>query len=87
MLVSGLFQAVVPPDDPAGDRGVVTATELSARPFILYQRSVVIESAIRQFCATAGLEPKVVMQNDQAHSIKEMVKLGLGISLLPLWSV
>jgi DNA-binding transcriptional LysR family regulator len=27
------------------------------------------------------------MQNDQADSIKELVKLGMGISLLPLWSV
>jgi DNA-binding transcriptional LysR family regulator len=48
---------------------------------------VVIESAIRQFCVAAGFEPRVVMQNDQADSIKELVKLGLGISLLPLWSV
>jgi DNA-binding transcriptional LysR family regulator len=50
----------------------------------LYQRSVVIESAIRRFCVEVGFEPKVVMQNDQADSIKELVKLGLGISLLPL---
>src|SRR5205085_11532158 len=50
-------------------------------------RSVVIESAIRQFCVSVGFEPNVVMQNDQADSIKELVKLGLGISLLPLWSV
>ncbi len=65
---------VVPPDDPAAGRATVSATELSERPFILYQRSV-------------GFEPSVVMQNDQADSIKELVKLGLGISLLPLWSV
>ena len=57
------------------------------RPFILYQRSVGIESAMRDFCVRAGFEPKVVMQNDQADSIKELVKLGLGISLLPWWSV
>jgi DNA-binding transcriptional LysR family regulator len=78
---------VVPPDDEAANRSTVSAAELSARPFILYQRSVVIEAAIRQFCVAAGFEPKVVMQNDQADSIKELVKLGLGISLLPLWSV
>jgi DNA-binding transcriptional LysR family regulator len=78
---------IVPPDDPAPEHGVVTAAELSKRPFILYQRSVVIESAIRQFCVAVGFEPKVVMQNDQADSIKELVKLGLGISLLPSWSV
>ncbi len=78
---------VVPPEDPAASQGTISVSELSARPFILYQRSVVIESAIREFCVAVGFEPKVVMQNDQADSIKELVKLGLGISLLPLWSV
>jgi DNA-binding transcriptional LysR family regulator len=78
---------IVPPEDPIANQGVVTAAELAARPFVLYQRSVVIETAIRQFCVSVGFEPKVVMQNDQADSIKELVKLGLGISLLPLWSV
>ncbi len=78
---------VVPPEDPAANQATISAAELSTRPFILYQRSVVIESAIRQFCVEVGFEPKVVMQNDQADSIKELVKLGLGISLLPLWSV
>jgi DNA-binding transcriptional LysR family regulator len=78
---------VVPPEDPAANQATISAAELSTRPFILYQRSVVIESAIRQFCVEVGFEPRVVMQNDQADSIKELVKLGLGISLLPLWSV
>ena len=78
---------VVPPEDPAAEQTTITAAELSKRPFILYQRSVVIEAAIRQFCVAVGFEPRVVMQNDQADSIKELVKLGLGVSLLPLWSV
>jgi DNA-binding transcriptional LysR family regulator len=78
---------VVPPGDPIANRGTVSAGELESRPFILYQRSVVIESAIREFCVRVGFEPNVVMQNDQADSIKELVKLGMGISLLPLWSV
>jgi DNA-binding transcriptional LysR family regulator len=78
---------VVPPEDPAAKLADVSAADLSARPFILYQRAVVMESAIRRFCVEVGFEPKVVMQNDQADSIKELVKLGMGISLLPLWSV
>ena len=78
---------IVPPGDPLGAGGCVSVADLQDRPFILYQRAVVIEAAIRQFCVAVGFEPKVVMQNDQADSIKELVKLGLGISLLPLWSV
>jgi DNA-binding transcriptional LysR family regulator len=78
---------IVPPQDVSSNQKTITAPELAKRPFILYQRSVVIESAIRQFCVSVGFEPRVVMQNDQADSIKELVKLGLGVSLLPLWSV
>ncbi|MBV9084733.1 MAG: LysR family transcriptional regulator [Acidobacteriaceae bacterium] len=78
---------VVPPDYPTRRCGTASVDELSAKPFILYQRSVVIESAIRRFCTEVAFEPKIVMQNDQADSIKELVKLGVGISLLPLWSV
>jgi DNA-binding transcriptional LysR family regulator len=78
---------VVPPNDPAADRKMISAAELASRRFILYQRTVVIETAIREFCVSVGFEPNVIMQNDQADSIKELVKLGLGISLLPLWSV
>lgn len=78
---------VAPPGDPLGDCGAVTVAELQDRPFILYQRAAVIEAAIREFCVAVGFEPKVVMRNDQADAIKELVELGLGISLLPVWSV
>src|SRR5262249_10889664 len=78
---------VVPPSDPAAQQETITAAELATRRFILYQRAVVIEAAIREFCVSVGFEPNVVMQNDQADSIKELIKLGLGVSLLPLWSV
>jgi len=74
---------VTAPNDAVGD----SAEELAKRPFILYQRACVIEDAIRKFCVEAGFEPMLVMHNDQADSIKELVKLGLGISLLPLWTV
>ena len=78
---------VAPPGYSTKKQATISVQELSAKPFILYQRSVVIESAIRRFCCDVGFEPRIVMQNDQADSIKELVKLGLGISLLPLWSV
>ena len=74
---------VVAPEDPVSN----DPAELAQRPFILYQRAFLIEDAIRRFCVDAGFEPRMVMHNDQADSIKELVKLGLGISLLPLWSV
>jgi DNA-binding transcriptional LysR family regulator len=78
---------VVSPLDPVSSLRTVTASDLQDKPFILYRRANVIEAAIRCFCDQVGFTPKVVMDDDQADSIKELIKLGLGISLLPMWSV
>ena len=78
---------VVAPGDPMSRLRTVAASDLQGKPFILYRRANVVETAIRHFCSEVGFEPKVVMSDDQADSIKELVKLKLGISLLPLWSV
>ena len=44
--------------------------DLAQQPFILYQRAFLIEEAIRVFCVDLGFEPKVVMHNDQADSLR-----------------
>jgi DNA-binding transcriptional LysR family regulator len=56
-------------------------------PFILFRRAVVTEIAFQQFCDHLGIEPSVVIENDQPDSIKQLVKLGLGMTVLPNWSV
>ena len=53
----------------------------------MYRRAVVIDAAYQQLCREIGFEMNVVMENDEQDSIKELVKLGLGITFLPLWSV
>jgi DNA-binding transcriptional LysR family regulator len=68
-------------------RRVANLRDLKDLPFILYRRSVVIDRALREMCAALGFTPNVVMENDEVDSIKEMVRLGFGITLLPLWSV
>jgi DNA-binding transcriptional LysR family regulator len=62
-------------------------TDLRKAPFIMYRRAVVIDAAYQQLCRDIGFEMNVVMENDEQDSIKELVKLGLGITFLPLWSV
>jgi DNA-binding transcriptional LysR family regulator len=61
--------------------------DLRQAPFIMYRRAVVIDAAYQQLCRDLGFEMNVVMENDEQDSIKELVKLGLGITFLPLWSV
>ena len=64
-----------------------TIDDVKGAPFILYRRAVVIDAAYRRLCQDLKFEPNVVMENDEPDSIKELVKLGFGITLLPLWSV
>jgi len=78
---------VFPPGKGRMRRSQPTIEELREMPFILYRRTVVIDQVIRQVCADLGFEPQVVMENDQPDSIIELVKLGLGVSMLPAWSV
>jgi DNA-binding transcriptional LysR family regulator len=61
--------------------------DLRQAPFIMYRRAVVIGAAYQQLCRDLGFEMNVVMENDEQDSIKELVKLGLGITFLPRWSV
>lgn len=61
--------------------------ELAEKPFILYKRPVVVEASVRRLCMAAGIAPRVTMESENPALIAELVKLGLGYGVLPLWTV
>jgi len=77
---------VLPPPRRLGRR-IRGLADLKDLPFILYRRSVVIDPALREMFTGLGFTPNIVMENDEVDSIKEMVRLGFGITMLPMWSV
>jgi DNA-binding transcriptional LysR family regulator len=60
---------------------------LSPFPFILYSKGSRIEDLIDRYFAEIGFQPKVIMTFDNAEAIKAMIRTGLGISMLPMWTV
>lgn len=75
---------------PASSTGLYpkpVLADLNHAPFILYRRPMSIDAVYQNLLRYLGFEPNVVMENDEADSIKEMVRLGLGISFLPYWHV
>lgn len=62
-------------------------SDLKNQPFILYRRTVLIDAVLQQLFRDLSIEPRIVMENDETDSIKELVRLGVGISILPVWSV
>lgn len=61
--------------------------ELRDLPFLVFHRPIVIDAAVRQHCDDAGFTPSILLESDQPDAIKELVKLGVGATILPLWSV
>jgi DNA-binding transcriptional LysR family regulator len=76
---------VLPPSSdgrkPAG------IAEIRDRPFILYRRAVLIDAILQQAFRELSFVPKVLIENDEPDSIIEFVRLGVGIAILPAWSV
>lgn len=64
---------------PAGD--------MSGQPFVLFKEGSQIERAIDAHFLRVGIRPRVVMRFDHAEAIKSMVRIGVGIGMLPKWSV
>jgi LysR family transcriptional activator of glutamate synthase operon len=62
-------------------------SDLSDSPFILYKKGGLFEAFIDSYFAEAGFKPRVIMRFDNAEAIKAMIRLGLGISVLPMWVV
>ncbi len=80
-------RVLVLPPERKGLQKNVTAADLREYPFILYRRAMVSELTFVTLCRELGFEPNIVMENDEVDSIKELVKLGIGATFLPYWSV
>jgi DNA-binding transcriptional LysR family regulator len=72
---------------PPHARGPCALRELEAAPFILHQRGSRLGELTEQYFAQVGFRPKVAMRFDHPATAKAMVQTGLGISLLPSWTV
>ena len=78
---------VVMPPGQKRDKKNVNLLNASNLPFIFYRRLTVTDLPFQQFCHDFDLKPNVVIENNQLDSIKRLVRLGLGMSVLPEWSV
>jgi DNA-binding transcriptional LysR family regulator len=68
-------------------RDEVAMPDLQKERFILFERGASIRRATDRFFAEAGFEPSLALESNDTYFIKLMVERGLGISLLPAWSV
>lgn len=61
--------------------------DLKNERFILYRKGSRMQNPIDRYFAANGLEPNVIMRSDSAEFIRTLVRAGMGISMLPVWTV
>jgi len=65
----------------------ISAEELQNYPLILFPRGARTRDVLDAFFRDAGIAPRIVMEAENVALIKPLVKIDLGISIIPLRSV
>jgi DNA-binding transcriptional LysR family regulator len=69
------------------NRRVVVAEALNHYPMILFNHSTSTRGLIDDYFQRLGLKPQVIMESESVATIKPLVRINLGISLLPFPAV
>lgn len=79
--------AIVAPGHPWAAKPFVTPEELGQENLLLYARSPADSFTVSSILKPAGVRPRHARFVQLTEAILEMVKAGLGVSVLPTWSV
>jgi DNA-binding transcriptional LysR family regulator len=78
--------AIVPPAHPWVGRGRVTARDFDDEPLVLYDRESPITDRTLDCLLDEGVFPRVAAEIDHLEALKDLVRLGVGVSVVPRWS-
>lgn len=78
---------VVSPNHPLASRPFVTAEDLRNEHLILYTIHSSENSVLREVLRPAGVEPRRLTRVQLTEAIIELVKAGLGVSVLARWAI
>jgi len=74
---------VVGKPHPLASKPEVTTEDLASQTFILLGSGSSLASQIQRFCGDLNFEPKIGYRCAQVSTVKALVALGVGISILP----
>ncbi|MBC8133163.1 MAG: LysR family transcriptional regulator substrate-binding protein, partial [Deltaproteobacteria bacterium] len=77
------FVAVVRSADPLAKRAQIPMADLKGRPLVLVPVTSPTGATIHAACAAAGLIPQVRITIDSGEALRELVRAGVGITILP----
>ncbi len=91
LQVTKLFEdelaLVVSSEHRLAKRRAATVSDIQGEKLILFERGASIRRATDLFFDQIGMRPDLALESNDTYFIKRMVERGVGISLLPVWSV
>jgi LysR family transcriptional regulator for metE and metH len=78
--------AIVPAGHPFAERPWLGPRDFDDEPFVLYDRASQITDLTLAFFLDEGVFPRVAVEVDHLEAIKETVRLGLGVAVVPSWA-
>jgi DNA-binding transcriptional LysR family regulator len=75
------------PQHPLARKRQVTPQDLVRQPFVLFESGSNSRRTIDDFFAREQVDPKVVTETENVEIIKAMVRVGLGITIIPYQAV
>jgi DNA-binding transcriptional LysR family regulator len=75
------------PQHPLGRKRQVAPQDLVRQPFVLFESGSNTRRAIDEFFTREQIDPKVVTETENVEIIKAMVRVGLGITIIPYQAV
>jgi DNA-binding transcriptional LysR family regulator len=82
-LAAEELMVVVSPGHHLASRRTVALPELAAEAFLFPSESFNVTVQVMEACRGAGFEPQVPYRTGSVESVKNFVRQGLGISILP----
>jgi DNA-binding transcriptional LysR family regulator len=83
LLYEERFVLVVRAEDPLARRRKVRLADLAERPMLMAAEGTSTHEVVVEACARAGFAPNVAMTLDSGEALRETVRQGVGLTLLP----
>jgi len=78
---------VASPDHPLAGTGQVSTRDLAGQPLLLSRVDCSYRMTFEALLAGDGVSPGVIIEFNSVAAIKECVRAGVGLSILPAWAV
>ena len=78
---------VTAPNHPLAGRRRVTPQDLTGLPFVLFEAGSNTRRVLDEFFLREAIDPRIVSETENVEIIKAMVRVGLGVTIIPYHAV